>query len=37
MISRAITIPQTLEPLVETLRVPVEGWTDQDAELKLGV
>jgi len=37
MISRAITIPQTLEPTVETVKMPVEGWSDQDAVLKLGV
>ena len=37
MISRAITVPQTLEPTVETGKVPVEGWTDQDVAVKLGV
>ena len=37
MISRAITVPQTLEPTVETIKMPVEGWTNQDAALKLGV
>jgi len=37
MISRAITVPQTLEPVVETPRVPIEGWTDQEVALKLGV
>jgi len=37
MISRAITVPQTLEPSVETGKVPVEGWTSQDAALKIGV
>jgi len=37
MISRAITIPQTLEPCVETVKVPLEGWVSQDAELKIGV
>lgn len=36
MISRAITVPQTLEPAVETGKVPVEGWTDKDL-VKLGV
>jgi organic hydroperoxide reductase OsmC/OhrA len=36
MISRAITVPQTLEPAVETCKVPVEGWTDHDATVKLG-
>ena len=29
MISRAITVPQTLEPTVETAKVPVEGWSAQ--------
>jgi organic hydroperoxide reductase OsmC/OhrA len=37
MISRAITAPQTLEPCVETGKVPVEGWNNQDAVVKLGV
>ena len=37
MISRAITVPQTLESVVETIKVPVEGWTDEDATVKLGV
>ena len=37
MISRAITVPQTLEPTVETVKVPVEGWSAQDTEVKLGV
>ena len=37
MISRAITVPQTLEPTVETVKVPVEGWSAQDMEAKLGV
>jgi organic hydroperoxide reductase OsmC/OhrA len=37
MISRAITVPQTLEPTVETVKLPVEGWRDQDAVLKIGV
>jgi len=36
MISRAITVPQTLEPVVETVKVPVEGWTEHDATVKLG-
>jgi len=35
MISRAITVPQTLEPGVETGKVPVEGWNNQDAWVKL--
>jgi organic hydroperoxide reductase OsmC/OhrA len=35
MISRAITVPQTLEPSVETGKVPVEGWNNQDAAVKL--
>src|SRR4051812_11770273 len=37
MISRAITVPQTMEPTVETGKVPVEGWTNEDAVVKLGV
>jgi hypothetical protein len=37
MISRAITVPQTLEPSVETVKVPVEGWSIQDAVAKVGV
>jgi organic hydroperoxide reductase OsmC/OhrA len=37
MISRAVTVPQTLEPTVETGKVPVEGWSNQDAVAKLGV
>jgi len=37
MISRAITVPQTLEPSIETGKIPVEGWSDQDAALKIGV
>jgi organic hydroperoxide reductase OsmC/OhrA len=37
MISRALTVPQTLEPTVETGQVPVEGWNDQDVAVKLGV
>jgi organic hydroperoxide reductase OsmC/OhrA len=37
MISRAITVPQTLEPAVETGKVPVEGWTNRDEPVKLGV
>ena len=37
MISRAITVPQTLEAVVETVRVPVEGWANDDAVVKLGV
>ena len=37
MISRAITVPQTMEPAVETIKVPVEGWVDEAAEVKLGV
>jgi len=36
LISRAITVPQTLEPSVETTRTPVEGWTE-DAAVKVGV
>lgn len=45
MISRAITVPQTLEPSVETVATPVEGWSEsksenwasQDTALKIGV
>lgn len=38
MISRAITVPQTLEPTVDTVKVPVEGWSNhEDAVVKLGV
>ncbi|HEV3512123.1 MAG TPA: OsmC family protein [Candidatus Sulfotelmatobacter sp.] len=38
MISRAITVPQTLEPAVETVKVPVEGWSNhEDAVVKLGM
>ena len=37
MISRAITVPQTMEPTVEAGKVPVEGWTEQDVVAKLGV
>jgi len=37
MISRAITVPQTLEPTVETAKMPVEGWSNQDADVKVGV
>jgi organic hydroperoxide reductase OsmC/OhrA len=37
MISRAITVPQTLEPVVETGKIPVAGWTEQDASVKLGI
>ncbi len=37
LISRAVAAPQTLEPSVETSRVPVEGWSNQDLGVKLGV
>lgn len=37
MISRAISVPQTLEPTVETGKVPVEGWSNQDVVAKVGV
>jgi hypothetical protein len=30
-------VPQTLEPTVETGKIPVEGWSSQDATVKLGV
>ena len=36
MISRAISVPQTLEPTVETVKMPVEGWTVQETA-KIGV
>ena len=37
MISRAVTVPQTLEPTVETVKIPVEGWSAQDTAVKVGV
>lgn len=37
MISRAISVPQTMEPAVETVKIPVEGWATEDATVKLGV
>jgi len=37
MISRAITVPQTMEPTVERVKLPVEGWTNQEVVAKLGV
>jgi len=37
MSSRAITVPQTMEPTVETVKLPVEGWSNQDAAVKIGV
>jgi organic hydroperoxide reductase OsmC/OhrA len=37
MISRAITVAQTLEPVVETVKVPIEGWSSQEPALKVGV
>jgi hypothetical protein len=37
MISRAITVPQTMEPTVETVKMPVEGWSNHEAVAKLGV
>lgn len=37
LISRAITVPQTLEPTVEIVKMPVEGWSFQDAGVKVGV
>jgi len=36
MISRAITVPQTLEATVEAVKMPVEGWAVQETA-KLGV
>ena len=37
MISRAITVPQTLEPVVESVKVPVVGWTAGDDAMNIGV
>ncbi len=37
LISRAVTVPQTLEPKVETVKVPIEGWTSQDLDVKVVV
>jgi organic hydroperoxide reductase OsmC/OhrA len=37
MISRAITVPQTMEPVVENGKVPVTGWSNQEPAVKLGV
>ena len=37
MISRAITIPQMLEPTVETCKMQAEERASQDAALKIGV
>jgi organic hydroperoxide reductase OsmC/OhrA len=37
MISRAISVPQTLEPTVEIGKVPVEGWSNLDVTAKVGV
>lgn len=37
LISRAVTVPQTLEPVVEATRTPAEGWSDHEAAVKLGV
>jgi organic hydroperoxide reductase OsmC/OhrA len=36
-ISRSVSVPQTLEPGVQSGRAPVEGFVDQDAALKIGV
>jgi organic hydroperoxide reductase OsmC/OhrA len=36
LISRAITVPQTLEPSVEAVKMPAEGWAVETAE-KVGV
>jgi organic hydroperoxide reductase OsmC/OhrA len=35
LISRAITVPQTMEPRVEAARMPPEGWAE-DSVVKLG-
>jgi organic hydroperoxide reductase OsmC/OhrA len=37
LISRAITVPQTMEPTVDTIKIPVEGWVAQDSAVKIGV
>jgi len=37
MISRAITVPQTMEPTVESVKMPVEGWIGPAAADKLDV
>ena len=37
LISRAITVPQTLEPAVDSGKIPIEGWTEQDVVAKAGV
>lgn len=37
LISRAIAVAQTLEPTVEIIKIPVEGWANQDAPVKVGV
>ena len=37
MISRAISVQQTLEPVVETGKVGVEGWSNPEPAVKLGV
>lgn len=37
MISRAITVPQKLEPTIETAKVLAGGWSEQGTALKLGV
>jgi organic hydroperoxide reductase OsmC/OhrA len=37
MISRAVGVPQTFEPSVETGKLPIEGWSGQEATLKVGV
>jgi len=36
MISRAIAVPQTLEPVVEAGKVPVEGWSTLEPAVKAG-
>jgi organic hydroperoxide reductase OsmC/OhrA len=37
LISRAISVPQTMEPRVETGKVPVEGWSNEGATVEVGV
>ncbi len=37
MISRAITVPQTLEPCIETGKLPAEGWSSLEPAMKIGV
>jgi organic hydroperoxide reductase OsmC/OhrA len=36
IIGRAITVPQILEPWVETGKVPIEGWSHRESLAKVG-